>query len=177
MSSQGYASFNHPGDLIRDFWAWAELPNPAVSPSSSIGSAPQYESTKLRNTNSDEKNMSLFYPEDDLPASDVDNETLIMLFQWTSHADAERFKHPLQKSVGQNGEAVNSDLWERQVAHPLRQLQGIGATIETYKLELRHVEERIGVGEGWEGTRERSGSRRLSTIATGIGERVSGFWR
>lgn len=170
------AAFSRPGDLIRDFWAWAELRGgDPISPSSSLGS--DYESSGvLRSTNSEEKNMSLFYAEDDVNAGNADDETLVMLFQWSSHADAERFKHPLQTSYGHNGQAVSGDLWDRHVAHPVRQLQGIGAKVDMFKLELRGVEERIDLGKNTAG-RERSGSRRLSVMATGIGERVSGFWR
>ncbi|KAF2736435.1 hypothetical protein EJ04DRAFT_511093 [Polyplosphaeria fusca] len=171
LEIQASAGFNRPGDLIRDFWAWAELnPGEPVSPSSSLGGEYEREFV-LKSTNSDEKNMALDFPED----KDDEEETLVMLFQWASHADADRFKHPLQKSYGLNGQTVDSDLWDRDVAHPVRQLQGIGAKVESYRLELRGVEERI------EGTkkeaRERSGSRRLSGLATGLGERVSGFWR
>lgn len=169
------AAFSRPGDLIRDFWAWAELHSgDPVSPSSSHGS--EYETSVLRSTNSEEKNMSLFYPEDDAYSQGRnDDEALVMLFQWSSHADAERFKHPLQNSFGQNGQDVSADLWDRHVAHPVRQLEGIGAKAEKYKLELRGVEERIETSKS--ATRERSGSRRLSVMATGFGERVSGFWR
>ncbi|KAF2872332.1 hypothetical protein BDV95DRAFT_593727 [Massariosphaeria phaeospora] len=171
------AAFSRPGDLIRDFWAWAELHlGDTISPSSSMGSVHDSADFKqaLKSTNSDEKNMSLPCAEDE-GKRNADDETLVMLFQWSSHADAERFKHPLQKSYGQNGQTVNTDLWDRHVGHPVRQLQGVGAGVQMFKLELRGVEERMDSGKAT--VRDRSGSRRLSVMATGLGERVSGLWR
>jgi len=172
-------TFSRPGDLFRDFWAWAELnsEDPTSPSSSSAGSG--YESSGARpgliSTNSEEKNMSLFWAEDD-ERRNMEDETLVMIFQWNSHLDADRFKHPLQKSLGQNFEEVSSDLWDRQVAHPVRQLQGIGAKAETYKLDLRAVEPRIDTGRLVPRDRGAVGSRRLSTMASGFGERVSGLW-
>lgn len=161
------------GDLVRDFWAWAELhPGDPISPSSSLGSSHE---VILRNTNSDEKNMGLFYPEDDefLPSED---ETLVMIFQWASHADGDRFKHPTQRSMGHNKTIVNSDMFDAHVAHPVRQLEGIGANVQKFRLELRSVEERIQANGPT--IRERSGSKRLSIMASGFGERViSGLWK
>jgi hypothetical protein len=62
----------------------------------------------------------------------------------------------------------------------VRQLQGLGAKMETYKLELRAVEPRnmtsMRVEENPSG-RVRSGSKRLSLMASGWGERVSGLWK
>ncbi|KAF2108246.1 hypothetical protein BDV96DRAFT_504815 [Lophiotrema nucula] len=167
--------FSRPGDLVRDFWAWAELhPGDPVSPSSSLGSyGSEYEGV-LKSTNSDEKNMSLFFPEDDV-RGDLEEETLVMLFQWNSRADADRFKHPLQRSVGLNGHEVANDLWDNHVAHPVRQLQGVGAKVESFKLELKGVEDRFEVSK--KETRERSGSRRFSALATDLSERMSGLWR
>lgn len=169
-------AFSRPGDLVRDFWTWAELhPDDPVSPSSSVGSG--YETADQRpglmSTNSDEKNMSLFFAEDE-ERRNMEDETLVMLFQWSSRPDADRFKHPLQKSYGQNGQEVSGDLWDRHVAHPVRQLQAVGAKTEMFKLELRGVEPRLETGKA--AARERSGSRRLSTMASGFGERVSGLW-
>ena len=173
-------AFSRPGDLIRDFWAWAELtPGEPISPSGSWGSG--YESPgALRSTNADEKNMAMYFPEEEEEhdIGKVDDETLVMIFQWSSHSDADRFKHPLQKSYGQNGQDVSGDTWDRHVAHPVRQLQGVGAHVDMFKLELRGVEDRIEIRKGPPlATRERSGSKRLSIMATGIGERVSGLWR
>jgi hypothetical protein len=184
-SSSAFAAISRPGDLVKDFWAWAELQHEdPLSPGSSFTSS--YESLPkpkvLRSWNTDEKNMSLPFPdeEDEDSRSGMDDETLIMIFQWSSHADAERFKHPSQASYGQNGETVSQDLWDRQVAHPIRQLQGVGAKMESCKLELRAVEPRLDVsiqaGEGRAG-RVRSGSKRLSIMASGLSERVSGFWK
>ena len=172
----GQAAFSKPGDLVHDFWAWAELhPGTPISPSSSIGSG--YENFGSRpaliSTNSEEKNMSLFYAEDEEERSTGD-ETLITIFHWRSRADADRFKHPLQKSYGQNGQEVSNDLWDRNVAHPIRQLQGLGAKTDMFKLELRGVEPRMQAGRA--AARERSGSRRFSTMASGFGEKVSGLW-
>jgi hypothetical protein len=188
MSSRGSAAFSRPGDLVKDFWAWAELSEDDVMSSSTRGSsfASSQESLPapsiLRNWNSDEKNMALPFPdEDDVEDQKaLDDETLIMIFQWSSHADAERFKHPLQSSFGLNGEEVRDNLWDLQVAHPVRQLQGIGAKTETCKLELRAVEPRLSTATRAEGNtagRVRSGSKRLSVLVSGFGERVSGLWK
>lgn len=173
----GPAAFSRPGDLVHDFWAWAELyPGAPMSPSSSDGSG--YASSDgrpaLMSTNSDEKNMSLYYAEEDEEHVKTEDETLVMIFQWSSHADADRFKHPLQKSHGQNGQEVSHDMWDRHVAHPVRQLEGIGAKADVFKLDLRGVEARVGVGKT--AARERSSSRRFSTMASGFGEKVSGLW-
>jgi hypothetical protein len=188
LSNCASAAFSRPGDLIKDFWAWAEIQqNDSISPSTAGSSfASSYESlprpSALKSWNSDEKNMSLPFPEEDdaEQAPAMDDETLIMIFQWSSHADADRFKHPLQASYGQNGQNVRQDLWDSQVAHPVRQLQGLGAKMETYKLELRAVEPRnmtsMRVEENPTG-RVRSGSKRLSLMASGWGERVSGLWK
>ncbi|ORY11170.1 hypothetical protein BCR34DRAFT_484616 [Clohesyomyces aquaticus] len=184
------AGFSSPGDLIRDFWAWTELPGQPVSPASSYRSSYDGVSvlkstnsdenvSTLRSTNSDEKNMAMFLAgdeEDEEEKGRVDDETLVMIFQWSSRADAERFKHPLQKSYGYNQQSVSPDLWDRDVANPVRQLEGIGAKVEHLKVELRSVEERIEQGRP-AAPRERSGSRRLSVMASGMGERLSGFWR
>ncbi|KAF2642255.1 hypothetical protein P280DRAFT_478397 [Massarina eburnea CBS 473.64] len=171
-------AFSRPGDLIRDFWAWAELnPGDPNSPSDSVGSG--YDSSDTRpgliSTNSEEKNMSLFWAEDD-ERRNMEDETLIMIFQWSSRHSADRFKHPLQKSYGQNGNEVSNDMWDRYVAHPVRQLEGIGAKTDMFKLELRGVEPRIDTGKAPLPARERSGSRRLSTMASGFGEKMSGLW-
>lgn len=165
-----------PGDLVRDFWTWAELqPGTPISPSSSVGSG--YESAEakpgLMSTNSDEKNMSLFFAEDE-ERRNMEDETLVMIFQWSSHVDADRFKHPLQKSYGHNGTEIAGDMWDRHVAHPVRQLKAIGTKVDILKLELRGVGPRMETGQGT--GRDRSGSRRLSTMASGIGEKVGGFW-
>ncbi|KAH7085145.1 hypothetical protein BKA63DRAFT_528923 [Paraphoma chrysanthemicola] len=187
MSSCVSAAFSHPGDLIKDFWVWAELQHEdSISPST-VGSsfASSHETlpkpSPLINWNSDEKNMSLPFPEEDrVEPQAMDDETLVMIFQWTSHADADRFKHPLQTSYGPNGQEIRKDMWESHVAHPIRQLQGIGARLETYKLELRAVEPRITVparADQHVAGRVRSGSKRLSIMASGLSERVSGLWK
>jgi hypothetical protein len=188
LSSFASAAFSHPGDLIKDFWAWAELQHEDSMSPSTIGTsfASSYESlpkpSPLISWNSDEKNMSLPFPDEDRvdEPQAVDDETLIMIFQWTSHADADRFKHPLQISYGPNGQKVRKDMWESHVAHPVRQLQGLGARIQTYKLELRAVEPRMELSTRAEepvAGRVRSGSKRLSILASGLSERVSGFWK
>jgi hypothetical protein len=176
MAVNAPGSFSRPGDLIRDFWTWAELQLGAPSSrSSSFGSG--YDSAEARpnliNTNADEKNMSLFFAEDEEPQN-MEDETLVMIFQWSSHADGDRFKHPLQKSYGQNGTEIAGDMWDRHVAHPVRQLQAIGAGVDMLRLELRGVGPRLGNGQST--GRDRSGSRRFSTMASGLGERVGGFW-
>ncbi|KAJ4994237.1 hypothetical protein SVAN01_00066 [Stagonosporopsis vannaccii] len=182
MQNTAPAAFSRPGDLIRDFWAWAELPHDGrISRSSSLESSSTHLPAPLVSTNSDEKNMSLYFAEDEEKDLDeTDEEALVMIFQWHDHEAAARFRHPLRKSYGPNGEAVRSDLWEEQVARPLRHFQSHGARLETYKLELRAVEPRIKArmraGSKSAG-RERSGSKRLSTMAFGLGEKVSGIWR
>lgn len=127
--------------------------------------------------------MSLPFEEEDEEELEVaqrmDDETLVMIFQWISHEAGDRFKHPLQASYGQNDESVSRDLWDRQVAHPIRQLQALGAKMSMHRLELRGVETRPeskSSGLPVSG-RVRSGSRRLSVLASGLGERFSGFWR
>lgn len=186
MQNTAPAAFSRPGDLIRDFWAWAELPHHGrTSRSSSRGSSSTSLPTPLMSTNSDEKNMSLYFAEDH---SDVDEdsfteaeeEALVMIFQWHNHAVADRFKHPLQKSHGPNDEPVRNDLWDENVARPLRHFTSQGARLQTYRLELRAVEPRMQTrmraGSKAAG-RERSGSKRLSLMALGLGEKVSGMWR
>jgi hypothetical protein len=186
MLSCASAGFSRPGDLIKDFWAWAELGHKDPMSPSTAGSsfASSYESlpkpNQLRSFNSDEKNMSLPFPEEEDEAEQAhatDDETLIMIFQWSSHADAERFKHPLQASYGQNGHKVRQDLWDTRVAHPVRQLQGLGAKAVTHKLELRAVEPRYSRAEEKPTGRMRSGSKRLSIMASGLSEKVTGLWR
>lgn len=127
LSSCASAAFSRPGDLINDFWAWAELRyEDPISPGSSFASSHESlpKPTVLKSWNSDEKNMSLAFAEEEKNDTQppMDDETLIMMFQWSGHAEAERFKHPSRASYGRNGESVSQDLWDRQVAHPLRQL-------------------------------------------------------
>ncbi|KAF2127346.1 hypothetical protein P153DRAFT_398690 [Dothidotthia symphoricarpi CBS 119687] len=186
MQSCASAAFSTPGDLIRDFWVWAELRSeepmsPSTSTSYSIATGSSESLGKqLQSTNSDEKNMSLRFSEDEDELPEVEDETLVMVFQWNTHADGDRFKHPLQKSLGPNGVQVSSDLWDRSVAHPVRQLRNLGVRNEMYRLEFRAVEPRIDCkrdGKKAVAVRERSGSRRLSVIASELGERVSGLWR
>lgn len=168
MQSYASAGFSRPGDLVKDFWAWAELGQDPLSTSTQRGSfASSNESlpkpSLLRSFNSDEKNMSLNFPdeEDAEDAAEATNdETLIMIFQWSSHIDAERFKHPSQASYGQNGQEVRRDLWDTHVAHPVRQLQGYGAKVTSYKLELRAVEPRQSCVEECTTGRVRSGSKK-----------------
>lgn len=123
--------------------------------------------------------MSLYFSgEEENEAYGAEEESLVMIFQWHNHAAANRFKHPLQRSDGPNGEAVRSDLWDEHVARPIRHFQGLGAKFETYKLELRAIEPRIQprIRTGSKvGGRERSGSKRLSIF--GLGEKVSGMWK
>lgn len=182
MQHRAPAAFSRPGDLIRDFWAWAELPHDGrISRSSSLGSSSTHLPAPLVSTNSDEKNMSLYFAEDEEKELDeAEAEALVMIFQWHDHASAARFRHPLRKSYGPNGEAVRSDLWDEQVARPLRHFQSHGARLETYKLELRAVEPRVQArtrADSKSAGRERSGSKRLSMMALGLGEKVSGIWR
>ncbi|KAF3007783.1 hypothetical protein E8E13_010310 [Curvularia kusanoi] len=187
MQNIAPAAFSRPGDLTKDFWAWAELPhNGRVSRSGSNGSSSTHLPSPLVNTNSDEKNMSLYFAEDhedetrDDTSEAGDEEALVMIFQWHDHVAADRFKHPLQKSYGPNGESVRSDMWDEQIARPLRHFQSHGAKLDTYKLELRSVAPRIHTRTraGSKGAgRERSGSKRLSMMAIGLGEKVSGIWR
>jgi hypothetical protein len=182
MQNTAPVAFSRPGDLIRDFWAWAELPhNDSISRSSSLGSSSTHLPLPLMSINSDEKNMSLYFSEEDEDdIYETDDESLVMIFQWHDHAAADRFKHPLQKSYGPNGEDVRNDLWDENIARPVRHFQGLGAKVETYKLELRAVEPRIQTrmrASPKTSGRERSGSKRLSMMALGLGEKVSGIWR
>ncbi|KAH8730189.1 hypothetical protein GQ44DRAFT_768587 [Phaeosphaeriaceae sp. PMI808] len=185
--SSSSATFNSPGDLIKDFWAWAELKEGSMSSStvrSSFSSSQEslQKPSPLRNHDSNEKNMALIFPdEQDNEQNQVeDDETLLMIFQWSSRIDAERFKHPLQTSYGTNREEIRKDLWETQVAHPLRQFQSLGAKYETYKLELRAVEPRIPLPTGAQETktrRLRSGSKRLGIMASELSGKVGGLWK
>jgi len=187
MSQGTSAAFSRPGDLIKDFWAWAELRHEDPMSPSTIGSsfASSHESlpapSQLMSWNSDEKNMSLPFPEVEQEESnqDMDDETLVMIFQWSNHEAGDRFKHPLQISYGENGELVRKDLWDSQVAHPIRQLQLMGAKSVMHKLELRAVEPRVDskLEMAPVGSRVRSGSKRLSMIASGLSDKVSGLWR
>ncbi|KAF1849821.1 uncharacterized protein K460DRAFT_360669 [Cucurbitaria berberidis CBS 394.84] len=173
-------AFSRPGDLIRDFWAWAEVsPSGSRSPSTSIGSS-SFSSPSLMSLHSDHYNMSCSTPENGEQLEDVDKETLITIFQWTSRADADRFKDHSQKSYGPNGEEVRRDLWDTEFAHPLAHLQRLGAKVDTYKLELRAVEPRFRNGvdaSPQKDVREKRRSKRLSVIAFEFGERVSGLWK
>ncbi|KAF2260081.1 hypothetical protein CC78DRAFT_547755 [Lojkania enalia] len=173
------ASFGRSDDLIRDFWAWTELhidPMDSPSISSALGGGSDYHEVVLRSTNAEEKNSALFSTQDEderLPRY-ADDETLVMLFQWTSHADADRFKNPLEKSCGVNGQSVGFDIWDYHVDYPVRQMKDLGAKVESYRLELRRVEARTELAR--REVRERSGSRRLRGMAVGLGETVSGLW-
>ncbi|CAO2658642.1 Nn.00g063650.m01.CDS01 [Neocucurbitaria sp. VM-36] len=174
------ATFSRPGDLIRDFWAWAEVSHSrSRSASESTGSS-SLSSPSVLSLHYDQHNTTSSTPDEREHLDSAEGETLIMLFQWTSHADAERFKDYSQKSYGPNGEAVNSNLWRREVAYPFEQLQHLGAKADSYKLELRAVEPRIYTGADANtqiAVREKSRIRRLSNIASGFGEKVSGLWR
>ena len=98
-----------------------------------------------------------------------------MIFQWHDHVAADRFKNTSQRGYGPNGVSVDSQLWVKHILRPLHQFQGQGARLETYKLELRAVPPRIRrTKETW---RDKSGSKRLSMMAVGLGEKVSGIWR
>lgn len=183
LQTHAGAAFSTPGDMVRDFWTWAELPHSSHRHSSvSTGSYETLPSSpQLINTNSDEKNMSLPFPEDDEPPPYTDDETLIMIFQWSTTADGDRFKDSRQRSYGSNGEEVSKDFWDRQFVHPVRNLEQLGAIAETHKLELRAVEPRL-IRSGLSAVperaaRARSGSKRLSTIASELGERMSGLWK
>ncbi|KAF2035501.1 hypothetical protein EK21DRAFT_53985 [Setomelanomma holmii] len=188
MANCASAAFSHPGDLVKELWAWAELQDEDSMPASAAGSTftASHESlpdtSSLESWNSDEKNMSRPVPDDDYddrpPA--YNDGTLIMIFKWSSHANADRFKHPLQASYGPNNREVRNDLWDTSVANPIRQLQGLGARTETYKLELRAVEPRTELSTRAEepiADRVRRGSKRLSVMASGLGEKVSGLWK
>lgn len=194
LQTHAPAAFSRPGDLIRDFWTWAELPRSSHRHSSvSTGSYETLPSLPhFVNTNSEKKNMSLPWPEEDEPPPYTDDETLIMIFQWNSTADGDRFKDPRQKSYGLNGEEVSQDFWDRQVAQPVKNLEQLGAIAETYSLELRAVEPRLirssisnatataapEHAKASASARARSGSKRLSTMASELGEKVSGlFWK
>lgn len=147
---------------------------------SSMGSSSTHLPPPFVSTNSHEKNMSLDFPERDAnDLHETEDEALVMKFQWHDHAAADRFKHPLQKSHGPNGECVRNDSWEEHVACPLRHFQGHGAKHDIHKLELRGVEPR-NQSRLWAsskvGGRESSGSKRLSMMALGLGGKVSGIW-
>lgn len=164
------AAFSHPGDLIRDFWAWAEVPSTIPeSPTSSASSAVHSLASRSSLTLADQQLKRAH-----------DEETLVMVFQWSSRANADRFKDIYKKSYGPNGEEVQMDLWKWHVLNPISQLERLDVQREILELELRAVEPRLCVnGEAGklelvasEGRR----SKRLSVIVSGLGDKVSGWW-
>ncbi|KAJ4365147.1 hypothetical protein N0V83_008765 [Neocucurbitaria cava] len=176
------AAFSRPGDLVREFRAWAEVSHGrSRSPSQSTGSS-ALSSPSVLSLHGDQHETlhSTSAPYDSEQVENLDEETLIMIFQWTSHSDADRFKNHNQRSYGANGEQVPSDLWDREVAYPFEQLQRLGAKADSYRLDLRAVEPRIRTGEDASpqlAAGQKSRIRRLSIMASGIGEKVSGLWR
>jgi hypothetical protein len=188
------ASFVSPGDLVRDFWAWAELPwqFPATSPLSS-GSYEElpFAEPVLVSTNPDENRLnskldeskkSLPIPKgkDDAPPPYTTGETLNTLFQWSSRADGERFKDPMHESLGPHGDNIATNTWSKQVADPVARLKQLGARVETRSLELRGVEPRVLSQKGAtdkKGNMNTSRTKRLSLMASGLSEKVSGLWK
>lgn len=121
----------------------------------------------------DEKPPSSLLPSIDSDAIEDVQPSLLMIFQWRSRADASRFKDSCRKSYGANGEEVARNFWESSLEVPVEKFIKWGASKEVFEVELRGVEERIESED--EVVRPRSGSKRLSQIASDLGDRVSGW--
>lgn len=183
LESHTSAAFSRPGDLVQEFRAWAELKRPRSRSSSISTGTRTLKSPSLVSLgpDEDERRQATHPTPEGQDLEEQDRETLIMVFQWSSHVDGARFKDPIQKSYGPNGGEVRRDLWDREVAHPIAHLQRLGVRMDTYKLELRAVEPRL----GYNGTvpvpertgRQRSRSKRLSIIASELGGRVVKLWK
>lgn len=110
----------------------------------------------------------------------MDEETLVMMFQWSNRTDADRFKDIYKKSYGPNGEEVQMGLWKWKVLNPISQLERLEVQAEILELELRAVEPRLCINEESSNTesavRERRRSKRLSVIVSELGDKVSGWW-
>ncbi|KAF1993121.1 hypothetical protein P154DRAFT_528015 [Amniculicola lignicola CBS 123094] len=156
INTHGPFCFGRSGDLIRDFWAWTGAPPgyPTSPSSASLGSDDYSYDTELH---------------------EDEDETLVMIFQWSSHKSAERFKNPLMPSYGLNEEQLDQDMWDACVARPVRSLDELGADVHCYSLQLQNVEDRIGTVK--ESKREISHRRKLSDRAAELGERISGWWK
>lgn len=164
-------NFPRLGDLVRDFFAWADWTSEEASSSNSAkadtkSGDPSAKGLTLNDANSHDKK------------AEIEQETLLMMFQWSSISNGDRFKNPDLKSQGANGREIPEDFWNQRIAHPVKELQDIGARVETFRVELRGVEcvEYVEPVEEKEKRTTRT-SRRLSAMASGIGERVSGLWR
>lgn len=164
------AAFSRPGDLIRDFWAWAEVPytSPESPSSSASSSVPSIASRSSQTLAEQQLNTAM------------DEETLVMMFQWSNRTDADRFKDIYKKSYGPNGEEVQMGLWKWKVLNPISQLERLEVQAEILELELRAVEPRLCINEESSNTesavRERRRSKRLSVIVSELGDKVSGWW-
>ncbi|KAF2202445.1 hypothetical protein GQ43DRAFT_310948 [Delitschia confertaspora ATCC 74209] len=105
------------------------------------------------------------------------NEALVMMFQWSSTAAGEKFCDPVRRSHGPNGVVVASDFWDVHVGKPVRHLEADGASVKSYRVELRaaemHEDEIVGNNIG-----NKKVARRLSLMATELGEKMkNGLWK
>jgi hypothetical protein len=170
--NQGRASgFPVLGDLIKDFWAWAEWTSDDVSNGAVRGDDRTQGSLTLVDGTIRERETEGSLTLNDATSRNgarYSQETLVMMFQWSTVADGERFKNPQSKSYGADRLLLPKDLWDKRVAQPVKQLRETGAKVETFRVELR------GVDFTDEKTRGRR-SRTLSSIASGFGGKVSGF--
>ena len=177
------SNLGRPGDLVKDFRVWTKQSHSRSRKSSiSTGSGTLSCSSLVSlNSNEDELRTSSSLPGDKLQLPHPEEETLLMIFQWSNHANGNRFKDQGKLSYGPNEVAVSSSLWEREVAIPICQLQQQGTMVNTYSLELRTVEPRPRNQIDGEILRSpiETGSRRrrLTNIATDLGEKVSRLWR
>ncbi len=178
------SNLGHPGDLIKDFRVWAEKTHEEPRKLSTSAGSSALSSSSLVSLDSDrgDQQTSISLPGDKLQLCNPDHEeTLLMIFQWSSHANGNRFKDQSQSSYGPNEAVVSSSLWEREVAIPIGQLQQKGAKVETYSLELRSVEPRLrdqSNGEMIDVPVVTGGRRRrLTNMATDLGEKVSRLWK
>ncbi|KAF2846365.1 hypothetical protein T440DRAFT_472010 [Plenodomus tracheiphilus IPT5] len=184
LQTRASAGFTRPGDLVRDLWAWVELPQTILhqSPRSTGSHESLSTSLILSNINSAEKKISLPFQEEDYgPPPYMEDESLMMIFQWNSHADGDRFKDHEQESYGPNGEPIRKNMWQQQIARPISNLQRLGARLVVRRLELRAVDPRLegvyALSSAGPAARARSGSKRLGLMAAGLSGKVSELWR
>lgn len=184
FQSHTSAAFSRPGDLVREFRAWAEVSLPDSRSSSISTGSRTLNSPSLVSLSQDEDGRHYIinpHLDGDQHLGDRDRESLIMIFQWTSHVDGDRFKNSNEKSYGPNSGEVRRDLWDKEVALPIANLQGLGVGVDIYKLELRTVEPRLAydgtVANQKDNRREKRQSKRLSIIASELGGRIIKLWK
>lgn len=158
------------GDLVRDFFGWADWTSEDTSSS-------QTPKTDTKSGAPSAKGLTLNDADSHDEATATEHETLVMIFQWSSSSKGERFKDPAQTSYGINGRKIFKDFW-KHIADPVKEMQVLGANVESYRLMLRGVEFTEEVQEEKKKKKKHTrSSRSLSVMASGLGERVSGLWK